>query len=375
VYNDGIRKMWNKVADKFGAPELPYVQKLEAGGPAVGRVSGLGGPTANRVPAMLSHGEHVLSAREVDAFGGHGKVAQMRAMARAGEIPAFGFGGWIGEQWGKVKRASSSAWNSTKDFAKHLADPITWIENAIKKPLKDLGEGPFPDMLKNIPKEILKGLKNKFKDKFTSGNHWDDGFLAPMKGHWTRPSAGPVTSEFGYRTHPVTGASALHSGIDIGGGGPTYAAARGTVQHTGYHPLSGYNIVLHHGQGELTKYFHNPSMAAIRVRPGDRVDKGQHIGRQGATGRVTGTHLHFEYHRAGRAVNPRSLGMFDKGGLLQPGALAYHSSTMSKPDAVLTSSQWAAISKLAGSNSQGGPTYNAYISPQSGGSPDEIADS
>lgn len=375
VYNDGIRKMWNKVADKFGAPELPYVQKLAAGGPAVGRVSGPGGPTADRVPAMLSHGEHVLSAREVDAFGGHGKVAQMRAMARAGEIPAFGFGGWIGEQWGKVKRASSSAWNSTKDFAKHLADPITWIENAIKKPLKDLGEGPFPDMLKNIPKEILKGLKNKFKDKFTSGNHWDDGFLAPMKGHWTRPSAGPVTSEFGYRTHPVTGASALHSGIDIGGGGPTYAAARGTVQHTGYHPLSGYNIVLHHGQGELTKYFHNPSMAAIRVRPGDRVDKGQHIGRQGATGRVTGTHLHFEYHRAGRAVNPRTLGVFDEGGLLPPGGMAYHAAHMSKPDAVLTHQQWSDISKLAKSSTQGGNTYNAYVSPQSGGSPGQIADS
>lgn len=376
VYNSGIRKMWNKVATKFGGAELPRVQKLATGGPPVGPVSGPGGPTADRVPAMLSHGEHVWSAREVDALGGHGKVAQMRAMARAGQIPAFSIGGWLGDQWGHFKRGVSATWNTTTDFAKHLDDPIGWIKEKIKTPVAALGDGPFPDMLKKIPTAILDGLEEKFKDKFFSGEtQWADGFLTPMKGQWTRPSSGPITSEFGYRTHPVTGARALHAGIDIGGGGPTYAAARGRVTHTGFHPLSGYNITLRHERGDVTKYFHNPSMAAIRVRPGDAVEKGQHIGQQGATGRVTGTHLHFEYHQGGRAVNPRNLGIFDNGGLLQPGALAYHSSTMSKPDAVLTSSQWAAISKLAGSNSQGGPTYNAYISPQSGGSPDEIADS
>src|SRR5699024_1595252 len=81
---------------------------------------------------------------------------------------------------------------------------------------------------------------------------------------------------------------------------------------------------------------------------------GQRVGTEGATGNVTGVHLHFGVRKNGRFIDPRSVGIYDQGGLLKPGMMAYHSSRMSKPDAVLTANQWADIHKLAGAQTGGG---------------------
>lgn len=122
-------------------------------------------------------------------------------------------------------------------------------------------------------------------------------------GGWTRPASGPVTSEYGYRAHPVYGTGRLHAGIDIGGGGPITAAKSGTVVSASYHYSLGYNVLIDHGGGIRTRYGHMTS--SLRVAPGQSVSAGQQIGTMGTTGTSTGVHLHFEIHQNGRPVNPR----------------------------------------------------------------------
>ena len=127
------------------------------------------------------------------------------------------------------------------------------------------------------------------------------GTAAP--GRLTLPAGGPLTSDFGLRTHPVTGASRLHAGIDIGGaaGAAILAAAPGIVTFAG--SLGGYGrtVTIDHGGGVSTLYAHQ---SAVAVQTGQSVDAGQVVGRIGATGLVTGPHLHFEVRVDGAAQNP-----------------------------------------------------------------------
>ena len=115
-----------------------------------------------------------------------------------------------------------------------------------------------------------------------------------------------ITSNFGYRTDPLNGGPAFHSGLDFKGptGAPVYAAARGKIAFVGRHAGYGNSIVIDHGNGLRTRYAH---MSAFRARSGDSVRPGQVIGAVGSTGRSTGPHLHFEVRLNGQPINPRPL--------------------------------------------------------------------
>lgn len=123
---------------------------------------------------------------------------------------------------------------------------------------------------------------------------------------WARPAAGPVTSEFGRRVHPVTGEVRTHYGIDIAPdcGAPIYAATSGRVTHAGVLGTYGYLIAVDHGGGVETRYAHMFA-DGLFVRVGDEVSAGQHIAEVGSTGYSTGCHLHFEIRVDGSAVDPR----------------------------------------------------------------------
>jgi murein DD-endopeptidase MepM/ murein hydrolase activator NlpD len=115
-----------------------------------------------------------------------------------------------------------------------------------------------------------------------------------------------ITSNFGYRTDPISGGPAFHSGLDFKGptGAPVYAAARGKIVFVGRHAGYGNSVVIDHGNDLRTRYAH---MSAFRARVGDRVRGGQLIGAVGSTGRSTGPHLHFEVRLNGQPINPRPL--------------------------------------------------------------------
>lgn len=118
----------------------------------------------------------------------------------------------------------------------------------------------------------------------------------PVVGGW-------VSSHYGRRADPFTGDPAMHRGLDFAGPANSVilAVAAGVVTWSG--PLRGYGnlIEIDHGNGWVTRYGHN---ASNFVRPGDYVKPGQTIALMGATGRATGTHLHFEVLYQGRHMNP-----------------------------------------------------------------------
>ncbi|MBO5555767.1 MAG: M23 family metallopeptidase, partial [Oscillospiraceae bacterium] len=123
---------------------------------------------------------------------------------------------------------------------------------------------------------------------------------------WPVPCSSRVTSRFGYRTDPFTGASAGHAGIDIDGfgndGAAVVAAAGGTVV-TATTGGGGYGtyVLIDHGNGYQTVYAH---LSGLAVSSGDSVGTGQTIGYLGATGRATGTHCHFEIRQGGTPIDP-----------------------------------------------------------------------
>jgi len=122
-------------------------------------------------------------------------------------------------------------------------------------------------------------------------------FAIPVKSSYR------FTSGYGYRRDPKTGGRRMHSGVDFAGpvGTPLYATADGVVTHAGW--LSGYGrlVKIKHEFGIETRYAH---MSKIRVKVGQKVSRGERIGDMGASGRVTGPHLHYEVRVGGKAVHP-----------------------------------------------------------------------
>lgn len=119
------------------------------------------------------------------------------------------------------------------------------------------------------------------------------------------PTWGGITSRFGWRRDPFTGARAFHNGIDIGDRGiygrAIYATGAGKVTHAGYLGSYGKLVIISHGYGFETYYAHQ---SKIKVRVGDVVKGGTIIGYVGSTGRSTAPHLHYEVHRWGKVVDP-----------------------------------------------------------------------
>ena len=117
------------------------------------------------------------------------------------------------------------------------------------------------------------------------------------------PIRGTISSNYGYRNHPILKRQILHSGIDIAApnGTPIKAPAGGEVIYDGW--LRGYGrvVVLDHGRGYSTLYAH---LSASLVKEGQVVKSGATIAKVGKTGNTTGYHLHFEVRVYGTPENP-----------------------------------------------------------------------
>ncbi len=126
----------------------------------------------------------------------------------------------------------------------------------------------------------------------------DGKFLWPVKG-------GILTSEYGYRRNPVTGAYKLHEGIDIGAplGTPIRAVAEGKVIES--RPASGYGYIVVIDHGGLSTLYAHVYPQDVTVRVGQSVKRGQIIAAVGNNGQSTGPHLHLEVIKDGRTVDPK----------------------------------------------------------------------
>jgi murein DD-endopeptidase MepM/ murein hydrolase activator NlpD len=122
-------------------------------------------------------------------------------------------------------------------------------------------------------------------------------FLWPLDGDY------PITSNFGYRIHPIHKVKKLHAGTDIGAPKGTKVLAAGSGIVITAKSWGGYGnaVMIDHGNGKWTLYAH---LNKIRVKEGDEVKSGQHIGDVGKTGTATGYHLHYEVRINSEPVDP-----------------------------------------------------------------------
>jgi len=116
------------------------------------------------------------------------------------------------------------------------------------------------------------------------------------------PVKGKVTSGYGNRTHPVTGATAFHNGVDIGArhGAPIHAPLKGFVRRVWYDTKGGRCMWVDHPGGIRTGYAH----CAACIIQGEIVERGDLIGYVGSTGASTGPHLHFTVRVREKLVDP-----------------------------------------------------------------------
>ncbi len=120
---------------------------------------------------------------------------------------------------------------------------------------------------------------------------------------WPVPGYTRITSQFGMRTHPITGVYKLHTGVDIGAPmGATFIAANdGLVTYAGWNNAYGNMVIVDHGGGITTLYAHG---SEILVQAGETVMQGTPVLKVGSTGYSTGPHAHFEVRINGEYVQP-----------------------------------------------------------------------
>ncbi len=187
----------------------------------------------------------------------------------------------------------------------------------VSKSTKQMGMGGFPQSkefysldldssVKGLEKQINKiyNLVELEKQSFDNAGS-KLGELKDKLSHvpsiW--PTHGYITSDFGWRRHPITGKREFHYGYDIANRPYTavVATADGTV--TSVRRFGGYGLIIeiNHGYGFTTRYAH---LSRSYVKKWQKVERGQKIAAMGSTGFVTGTHLHYEVRVLGRPVNP-----------------------------------------------------------------------
>lgn len=200
------------------------------------------------------------------------------------------------EQFEGIGSLASSAWQTAEQIAAALEG--AGIETEPVGDMKATG-GPF------IPISDSALFDARVRDLDAALEQLESLKQVARTAPIANPSPGhSISSNFGPRRDPFLGRLAHHSGIDFRAppGAPILSAGEGTVVSAGWNGGYGRMVEVDHGHGLTTRYAH---MSRISVSEGDRVSRGDVIGRVGSTGRSTGPHLHFEVRRNGDALDPR----------------------------------------------------------------------
>ena len=189
------------------------------------------------------------------------------------------------------------------------------------------GPAPFAGRDLSVPEvnEMLASMSRTLDDRSDKLGVLDSLLMADRLAAKAIPTTMPVasgyySSNYGYRLDPITGRSTFHTGVDIiaGSGTAVMAAAGGVVSFVGVMSEYGNVVEVDHDNGLTTRYAH---LSRSLVKSGDVVMKGQLIAQVGATGRVTGPHLHFEVREKGIPLNPNKFFALAKKDMLIGAAL------------------------------------------------------
>ncbi|EST22768.1 peptidoglycan DD-metalloendopeptidase family protein [Streptomyces niveus] len=312
VYTKGIKATWDKVAGFVGLGKLPAAPKLLAKGGTVGEGWGPAAPMKVSRPTAIvgegnpRHPEYVIPTDPKY----RARALALHAAAGTQLLAGGGVLGDVGDFLGGAAKKVGGAVMSGVDF---LSDPGKMWDKAtsfIRDKIKTLGSHPMAQAVGRVPGKMLTGLKDKIVKAATSFFGGGGG------GKWARPVSAALGTRYGVKGSMWS--SGYHTGTDFPAptGAAVRAAANGIVQSAISGGPYGKHITVRHG--ELSSmYAHLSSMG---VKAGQRVPKGTRIGAVGATGNVTGPHLHFEARRGGRTINPEPLLGYAGGGRPRPGS-------------------------------------------------------
>ena len=145
----------------------------------------------------------------------------------------------------------------------------------------------------NIQKDSFNTIFNKIKSNEKMYRHIPS--ISPVKGY--------IGSKYGYRTDPIDGKRRMHSGLDfpVNLNTDVVATGDGVVTKAQYDSGWGRYIKIDHGYGYETVYAH---LWKINVKKGQKVKRGDKIGKSGNSGRAAGFHLHYEVHKNNKTVDP-----------------------------------------------------------------------
>ena len=176
---------------------------------------------------------------------------------------------------------------NTKTMREYYINKLSSEEQELQRKIDE-----YNNQVSEIEAEIKMLLLNSISKDYIGG---------AMR--WPIPGYTNITSEYGMRVHPITGAYKLHTGTDIGApmGADFVAAAKGVVIKATLNPAYGNMVIIDHGGGVQTLYAHG---SEILVQVGQEVEAGTPVLKVGSTGYSTGPHAHFEIRINGQTVNP-----------------------------------------------------------------------
>ncbi|MER6485743.1 peptidoglycan DD-metalloendopeptidase family protein [Streptomyces virginiae] len=297
VYNRGILPVWNAVAKITGVNPLEKFKGFHTGG----IMSGYSPGRDDRLIAV-GGGEAIMRPEWTRAIGAD-RINSWNAAARSGGVggvqraiaagmPAYASGGivdWVSSKAGKIGSVLSGGWDALTNPGE-LFDELT---GGVRDKLKALAANPFAQAIGKMPIKIVEGLKNKALEWLSFGGGGG--------GVWGSPVDARAGTPFGQAGGMWS--SGRHTGLDFPAAVGTIvrAVAGGKVSMaTGGGPY-GNHVMINHGGGLTSLYAH---LNEILTKVGDTVTAGQTIGRVGATGNVTGPHLHLEARVNGTPVDP-----------------------------------------------------------------------
>ncbi len=201
----------------------------------------------------------------------------------------------------KLKSEKEAKVNNLTDEQKQIQAQMDEYDSQMK--ILEQKEKAIAEAAKRKAEQEKSNNSNKNNN---TGSNNNGGSTTPTGTfQWPVPSSHTITSNYGYRIHPISGTKKLHAGIDIGapGGSNIVAADAGTVvlSSFGYNGGYGNYVIISHGNGITTRYAH---CSNLFVSAGESVSKGQVIAAVGSTGASTGNHCHFEVRINGGSKNP-----------------------------------------------------------------------
>lgn len=232
-------------------------------------------------------GQKILISRDVNFI----QVQVTKTETRKVEVPH----GTIKVNTNSLYKGDSKVVTKGVDGLQEVTELVTYIDG-VRVSSKEVSRTTVREA---VDEKIQVGTKaHSYQSGGSGGGSYTGGKLG-----WPTIGAYSVSSRYGYRNF----GDGWHGGIDIvrpgGSSGCTVVAAEsGTVTFAGWYGSGGYTVIINHGGGLTTMYCH--MQPGLKVRTGQRVSRGQAIGKIGATGYVTGAHLHFEVKVNGNNVNP-----------------------------------------------------------------------